>query len=376
MSTASWRKSSSVVQQITENPHDFDFIQIVRLLESAARFEQTQLNNRTSLKSTRNNTVGFYSPPSYENIRFHQRATLTFPTSQISEVWEKNDTLQEKKWHILTHFMSIVGGMGVLPYHYSEYILQRLKEKDIALLKFLDLFHHRTVSLFYRASTKYRLHLEYNRVHDNNINKKYQDDHTQALLSIIGLGTKGLNDRQFIDDQSLIFFSGILSQKIRSASGLEQILSYYFKFPIHISQFVGQWESLIDDVRSRLPDKKTPKGQNVCLGRNAMLGSRGWFAQGKIRINIGPLNKDQYDQLAPGTQTLKALNELTRMYLGLEYDYDFNIQVQRKYMPRAVQLGGKQALIVGWNTWLDQHSKQTQDNSSLVDIHVSPSRIT
>jgi type VI secretion system protein ImpH len=48
------------------------------------------------------------------------------------------------------------GPSGVLPYNYTELVIDRLRNKDRALAEFLDIFHHRMISLFYQAWEKYR----------------------------------------------------------------------------------------------------------------------------------------------------------------------------------------------------------------------------
>ena len=202
-----------------------------------------------------------------------------------------------------------------------------------------------------------------------------RDDHSQVLLSLIGLGTKNLDNRQYIKDESLFYYSGLLSQQIKTTSGLKQILSHYFNIPIEINEFIGQWQELIEDVRTRLPDKESPSGQNNCLGRSVMLGRKGWFAQGKINIVLGPLTKEQLTIFSPGTKAIKALNEIVQIYAGMEYDYDFIIKVKRSDIPSKIQLGGKTQSVIGWNTWLSTHSDITKDINETLDIKVSSSRI-
>lgn len=371
MSTASWRKNTSLVRRIEQNPQEFTFIQIVRLLERAANISKQLGQKQLTSASGKLSSTGHYSQPNKEAIRFAGKQTLGFPESEVSHVYIDESTSNDQ-WQVVTDFIGLTGAMGVLPYHYTEFLLQRVKQKDQSLLHFLDLFHHRIASLFYRASTKYRLPLEYDKA--KTLNPKNKDNHTQALLAFVGLLTPGLEDRQYIKDESLLFFAGLLNQQVRTPSGLQSILQHYFDLPVNIEQFVGQWQSLILDVRTRLPHRLNPKGQNVCLGRTAMLGSKGWFAQGKIRINIGPLNKQQFDQLAPGTRSLKALNELVRIYLGVEHDFDFNIQVKRCDIPKSIRLGGKQKAIVGWNTWLSHNNNQPPKSDALMNIHLSPNR--
>jgi len=226
---------------------------------------------------------------------------------------------------------------------------------------FLDLFNHRTLSLFFQASVKYNLPLQYERNNLHSTHRKKTDT--------------GLTNRQYIQDESLIFYSGLLSQQIRTTSGLQQILHSHFQIPVKIDQFVGQWQELIEDVRSRLPDLDNPQGRNVCLGRSAMIGKKGWFAQGKIHIILGPLNKKQLSQFSPGTQAFKALNELVRMYVSMENDYDFIIRVKKSDIPHMIQLNSKAPPIVSWNTWLSSKPQDPEDKDKTVDISVSAGKL-
>ncbi len=367
MSTPRWRKSSSVIETLAQSPQSFSFFQAVRLLERAA----TQ-SEKDPKKLAR--PVARFTPPGTEAIRFHTQQSLSFPTSEIKSVKQQQRKSGNKQWHMNINFMGLSSAMGVLPYHYTEIILQRLKIKDESMRNFFDLFNHRTISLFYQAASKYRLPIEYERkkLHQPLNNEK--DHHSQVLLSLIGLGTQGLANRLYTRDESLIYYSGLFTQQIRTATGLKQILKHHFGIPVEIKEFVGQWQNLIKDVRTRLPGRENPQGQNNRLGRNFMLGKNGWFAQGKIRIILGPLNHQQLHSFAPGTQTLKALDELIRLYVGMEYDYDFIIRVKRSDIPDKIQLGAKQTTIIGWNAWLSSKTQRFGEDET-VDISVSAGRI-
>lgn len=373
MSTQGWRKNTSVITQLTETPYNFPFLQAVRLLERSAVLESPASHN--GVKDTykfNKQPVAIFTPPNTEAIRFRTNNVLSFSSSEISTISANQKT---KKWDLSVNFMGLTGSQGVLPYHYTELLLKRLKLKDESLSKFLDLFNHRTISLFYQASSKYNLPIEYERKKLNPSKTKTRDDHSQALLSLIGLGTNHLNDRLYIRDESLFFYSGLLSQQVKTTSGLKQILGSYFKIPIKINEFVGQWQTLIEDVRTRLPGREIPNGQNNRIGRSVMLGRQGWFAQGKITIVLGPLTKEQLKIFSPGTRALKALNEIVQIYLGMEYDYDFIIKVKRSDIPEKIQLGNNNA-VMGWNTWLSTHSKTSRNKKETLDIKVSANRIS
>lgn len=378
MSSTGRRKNTSVINKLTERPYEFPFLQAVRLLERSAALNNFDNNDNQEKPHTytfNNKPVAQFVPPKTEAIRFTSNNALHFSSSEVSKVTQKTTSDNSNRWQLDVNFMGLTGAQGVLPYHYSEMLIKRHKLKDHTLEDFLDLFNHRVISLFYQASNKYKLPIEYERKKLNPPKTKTRDDHSQVLMSLIGLGTKGLNDRLYIRDESLFYYSGLLSQQVKTVTGLKQILQSHFKIPVEIKEFVGQWQPLIEDVRTRLPGKENPNGQNNCLGRSVMLGRNGWFAQGKINIVLGPLSKEQLRIFSPGTRALKALNEIVQIYAGMENNYDFIIKVKRSDIPNKIHLSNKKPPIIGWNTWLSTQSLSSFEKDETLDIKVSASRI-
>ena len=273
------------------------------------------------------------------------------------------------------NFMGLTGSNGILPYHYSELVLKRLKIKDKSMMNFFDLFNHRLISLFYQASVKYHLPLEHERKKLHTSSGSDSDSPTRILLALIGLGTNGLDNRLYTKDDSLLYYSGLFTKKVRTSTGLKQIIFNHFSIPVEIREFIGQWQELIDDVRTRLPGFAIPRGQNNQLGKSVMLGRKGWFAQGKIQIILGPLTAQQLHTFAPGTSTLKALNELVKLYINFEHDYDFIMRIRRSDLPGATRLLRAKPPILSWNTWLSSDKNYYGGSNAIVDIPVSARRL-
>lgn len=357
-----------MISKLFKTPQAFSFFQAIRLLEIAARL-QSAPGPRTRLGKAP--AVGGFTPPQQELLRLGSSHLLRFPEAEI-EALVKHEAASQPAWNMTVNFLGLTGAAGVLPFHYTELVLQRSKAKDEALRSFLDLFNHRTLSLFYRAATKYRLPLAYEKGLTAGPDKAARDSHTRALLSLIGLGTGGLDDRMQIRDESLIFYGGLLTKQVRTASGLRQMLQDYFEVPVGIEEFLGSWEKIMPDARTRLASRAAPKGQNARLGRSIVFGQKGWFAQGKLRIRIGPLNRPQFQNFAPGSRTLQALNEMVRFYLGAGTDYDFVIEVDRRHLSDKVALGKKAKPIMGWNTWLGGSGLQKNSKGAILAIRVPP----
>jgi type VI secretion system protein ImpH len=369
MSATRRRKSTALIEHLRTDPQAYSFFQAVRLVERVAALE------KTSEHTAGGNPVARFTSPAQEIVRFQTCPNLSFPSGEIQAIEQAEKPSGRTQWTMTVNFMGLTGAIGVMPYHYTELLLQRLKIKDTALTHFLDMFNHRTISLFFQAACKYRLPVEYERKKLHPLPAADKDSQTQALLSLIGLGTRRLTASLFTRDESLVYYGGLFSQTVRNVAGLKQILQHHFNIPVEIKQFVGQWLELIDDVRSRLPWRNNPQGRNVCLGRSAMLGRHGWYAQGKIRIVLGPLNLEQLQLFAPGTRALKALSEIVHLYVGMELDYDFIIRVRRCDMPLRIQLRGSKPPVVGWNTWLSGLRSLDCDMDDTLDIRVSARRL-
>ncbi|MBI1425484.1 MAG: type VI secretion system baseplate subunit TssG [Gammaproteobacteria bacterium] len=368
MPTTSRRKDLSVTRILSESPYRFSFQQAVRLLERSAAY--TSMDN----KEAASKPVARFAPPGSELIRFKTTQSLAFPASEISRV-SHNTHNTPGQWTVNVNFMGLTGSGAVLPYHYTEFVLSRAKQKDNTTRDFFDIFNHRTVSLFYQASVKYSLPIEHERTKTHNANNTEIDRHTQILLSLIGLGMPGLQKRLYTRDESLVYYAGLFSKKLRTSAGLKQIIYQHFSIPVEIQEFIGQWQALIDDVRTRLPGMEIPRGQNNQLGKSVMLGRKGWFSQGKIRIILGPLNRKQLHAFSPGTTALKALDEIVKLYLNFEHDYDYVMRIRREDLPDRTKLKKDAAPIIGWNTWLANEKGHSPNNDATVDIPVSAARL-
>lgn len=369
MSSTGWRKNTSVIKRLLNRPFDYSFKQAVRLLERAAAFYNGDA------PAPAKNPVARYTPPSSEVVRFHSRQSLSFPAGEIANIEEQASSTGTSQWHMQVNFLGLTGSNGIMPYHYSELVLKRLKIKDKSMMNFFDVFNHRLLSLFYQASVKYHLPIEHERRRLPISTWSENDSPTRILLALIGLGTPGLNHRIYTKDESLLFYSGLFTKKVRTTTGLRQIIFNHFNIPVQIKEFIGQWQELIDDVRTRLPGFTVPRGQNNQLGKSVMLGRKGWFAQGKIQIILGPLTARQLHTFAPGTSTLKALNEIVKLYINFEHDYDFVMRIRRSDVPGATRLLRDGPPILSWNTWLTSNQQQYADSQAIVDIPVSARRL-
>lgn len=330
----------------------FDFFQAVRLLERL-------YPNRKA--------VGREALPEAEVVRFRSLASLAFPPSSIYEIEPPNS--ERPFARIVQTFLGLTGPSGVLPRHYTQLLLDLGRDvkgpERRSLGDFLALFDHRIVSLFYRAWEKYRFIIPYER---GEASRTEPDAFTQALCSLIGLGTPHLRSRirvavrtddpeqperdlARVENLALLYYAGFLAQRPRNAANLAAMLTDYFEMPAEVKQFQGQWLQLEESDQTCL-------GAHGMLGVNAVAGDRVWDVQAKFRIRLGPLSRRRFEEFlpdrsaAPARKSLFLLAQIVRLYAGPELDFDLQLVLKAAEAP-ACRIGGEGfGSRLGWNTWL------------------------
>jgi type VI secretion system protein ImpH len=336
-------KKTSVIESLETDAKKFSFIQSVKLIECH------YAHNYSTKNINLYDLINLNTPPHLESIRFSTVQNLIFPETDINSI-KQIKTAKNDKWEIQVSFMGLTGPSGILPFHYSELVNERSKQKDYALKTFFDYFNHRTISLFYQSSIKYNYPIEFER-HNTNL-RNINDTFTNALLSLCGLGTEKIRNRMLLNDLSIAYYSGLFSQTNRTQYGLKSILSDYFKIPITIKEFTGGWCQLLDESRTNLPSKFDKKGNNTELGKTTVLGSFANIVQSKFSIHIGPIDVSNIDDFSPDSDNIKKLCELAKLYIGPEHKFDLYLKVNFPKKPQPIAFGKSENLTLGWNTWL------------------------
>jgi type VI secretion system protein ImpH len=344
MAAARGRNDSALSKQLYAEAYRFDFFQAVRVLQRAARAAARTETDGAQFP------VGQDGPPRQEAVRFRSLPSHGFPTGAISEIRAPQDAAGPPE--MVTAFFGLTGPSGVLPRHYTTLMIERIRAKDYTLRDFLDLFHHRLTTLFYRAWAKYRVPFAYEQSRWS-IDKEPEDLFTSCLYCLLGMGTRGLRGRHAFDDEAFLFYAGHFAHYPRSAVALERILADYFALPIAIGQFQGQWLYLSADDQSALPHAERPLGLNNELGRSVVIGQRVWDVEGKFRARVGPLDYAGFRRLMPSGDTLGPLSQMMRTYAGPQFACDVQVVLVAAEVPRC-RLGGDggDPARLGWNTWL------------------------
>jgi type VI secretion system protein ImpH len=251
-----------------------------------------------------------------------------------------------------------------MPLHLTEYARERLRLRgDPTLARFLDMFHHRLLALFYRAWAQAQPAVHRDRP---------GDDRFSAWLGAgFGLDAKPAG-RGSIPPEAQLFQAGLLGTRSRHPEGLAKLLSQFFGVPVRIEQHVAQWLALAEEDRSRLgfarsrPERR--QASAALLGKTATSGRKLRDRQYKFRIALGPLTLAQYHGFLPGGAAWRALRDWVRQYTGLDLQWDVQLILARDDVPepragRRVQLG--------ISAWLGRNG-HARDRGDRGDLRVRP----
>jgi type VI secretion system protein ImpH len=271
-------------------------------------------------------------------VRFAANPGVAFPASQIQSLERQGSGPPVMR----VNFLGLTGPLGVLPRSYCELVNERIRARDTTLRDFFDLFNHRILSLFYQAWEKFHFQVPYERGE--------RDRFSHYVLALLGLETKGLQNRQDVADDSLLFYGGLLSMHSRSATGLRQVLWDYFDVPVEIEQFVGAWYPVELESQCSLGESG---GYSEQVGFGAVVGDETWDQQSRVRLQLGPLTIEQYMDFLPGHEGHRELRSLTRFYTGGEYDVEVQLILRKQDVPacelKPLDGDGQQ---LGWTSWM------------------------
>lgn len=329
-----WASGTSARDRIFAAGSSFDFYQAVRVL--------TILHPEDAAK------------PAHDEVPvlFRSRMGFDFPGSDIQHIAATAD--KDNVPQMLVNFIGLAGAHGPLPAVYTE---QLMRHGDSALRDFLDIFNRRLILLVYRV----------HEMHHPELTPTSPEQGLAAnhLYAFFGLGREpdsSARNRLALPDRALLDYSGLLAHRPHSAVGLERLLSDYFQVEIAVDQFTGAWLQLNEDQWTRLGGRS--HGRNQRLGDDAILGRRIWDQHAGVTIALGPLDLDTFKSFLPGGAAYKPLCDLTRFYLGSEFDFSFKLVLCSDEIPWAAAAGVQSSrpdvspLELGRIAWLKDSGKQ------------------
>jgi type VI secretion system protein ImpH len=320
MEAAPREQTPDLINRIVAEPFAFDFFRALRLVES--RFPDKP-------------RIGASLSPREDPLRLGQSPSLAFAPSTLQD-FHPGVGIRPPK--LLVNFLGLFGPNGPMPLHISDYARERKRQvRDGTMTAFFDIFHHRILSLFYRAWAVNQKSVDMDRPRDARF--------AYYIGALFGIGSESLRDRDIVPDNAKLHYSGRLACQTRNAEGLEAIISDFFRTPAQVLPFAGQWLTLPADSLCRVGASP----ETGMLGSTVIVGSRFWECQMKFRLRLGPMSLKELYRMLPVGDAFRRLQCWVRNYTNRELFWDVQLILKAEEVPET-RLG--QAGLLGWTTWI------------------------
>jgi len=319
--------------QYAGTPWVFDYFALLRRLESLAQ---------TSPR------WGRAQRPAAEPLRIGQEPSLSFAPATFSRF-----DLRANPPRLRQQFFGYLGPNGPLPIHLSDFIRERaINRGDPTWLAFLDTFAHRFSLHLYRAWAQARPAV--------GMDRPGEDRFRAQIGSLIGIGGPARQHRDAVHDDARLHFAGHLARHTHNAESIESVLRTYFAVPVRLEPWAGHWMRPDPDELLRLRSGAAAIDRNAGqrLGRGAVLGTRVWDRQHRVRLHIGPLSLDRYHDFLPTGRARAPLRRWMQQLTGDELAWDAQLVLHKDEVP-PTRLGLRtgNAPRLGWVSWLGARAR-------------------
>lgn len=355
MAPESRRSLPDLRSALSARPGAFQFAQAVRVAEDAG----------AGLRPAALSAAGHDENPADEAVRFKVAPSLSFAAAPVRAA----RVLPSGAVELEVTFAGLTGPSGVLPQHYTELLIQRLQKRDRALAEFTDLLHHRTLALFHRASTKYRLASSHEQAWRWS---RDREPFEHALSAIVGRGLAPTSRLRATADRAWLRFAAHYARSARSAIGLQSLLADFLDLPVQVRQFVGRWVEIPDEALSRLPSRAEPRGRNLTLGGGAVLGRRAWDLGSKVRLELGPMSTERFLELRPDGELMARVRHMVTDYTDGLLDFEVALHLlPSAQLETKLSVRGASEARLGWTARLSARNAAQAQSRVLFSLAAS-----
>ena len=316
MGTTRRRKLPDLIEDVFDNPSKYEFVQVIRLLESAW-YGHGEIGRGLD-----------------KWLHMRPASEISFPAADIRRcAFDDNGQVD-----LQLNFMGLYGVDAPVPSYFTD-LIARDDESSECMRNFLDIFSHRLYALFYLAWKKYRPYVN------------LDSEHSSYIDYVIALSGQTLHGRDDVE----LGFSGTMGSRVRNATTLSGMLSEFLgNIPAKVHEFVPRWVKIDSDAHVGGEERFA-----MSLGDNTILGDEVLDISGKVEICIGPLDASQVKNFLPGRPEAVALGNLIRRYLDPTVDFDLLLIIKPSSI-LGMQLGADDVLL-GWSTWVGYQVADTDE---------------
>jgi type VI secretion system protein ImpH len=277
--------------------------------------------------------IGELGPPDREALRLAHDPQLIFHASDIASITFEKRSNGQAYARMVTTFLGLVGSVSPLATSVTEDLLAAEAADDHSLRDLYDLFHHRVLSLLYRAWKKHRFAVGFR--------SDASDPFTRRAMALVGLDLAGALPRGGLPASEMLALAPLVAQRTRPPRMLRMILERLLGgLSVRIEPFVARRVSIPDDQRIQLGHQSSVLGQSFTIGRTVVDRS------GAFRVVIEPATQQVYEQLSKGGAYHEVLKQILNQFSGGALEPELELVMKSEDAPRFV-LGGANGARLG-----------------------------
>jgi type VI secretion system protein ImpH len=276
-----------------------------------------------------------------ERIRLRHDRQLSFRTAEVSAVAVRDVNRELPVVEITTAFLGLTGAASPLPPYLAEEIAK--EDEDAAPRRdFLDLFHHRFLSLFYRARARSDW--------ANGYRTDQGDAWSRRVLALLG------RDRApRLEPWRVLRWAALLAQRNVTPAAVEaavaDVLSEALgEVGVAVEPFVGAWVQIDPADENRLGRARSSLGRDLVVGRRILDRSS------RFRLVLGPLGREALVRVRGDAALLRRIGETVRELCAATLDFELVLWLTPDAAPH-LELG---AARLGRDAWLGGQVKETR----------------
>ena len=329
-----------LIPALLEQPQDFDLFQAISLLERAGMAD---------------GHAAIGADHGTEAVRLSSHVSLDFDPSDVRDAGRS--AITGEPFTLRTPVLSLLGQAGPMPAAFTEMVIARNAVRDFATADFLDIFHHRLLSLFYLGRKRHR--------------PSVGGDANSASVGSATRRLCGSTEQIPRDAGRWLRHAGLLAGAPRSMASLCTLLEDRFQIVFRGEQFVGRWCPLESDDLTHLGDA----ARAPVLGQTALLGRQAWDQSAAIRLHASDLPLARVLQILPGGEQHEDFKTTVRDFLPAA----FNVEVWLTPAAASVTAASLSATgrpRLGWNAWVAERSARDTAASDSTAQPAPPARFS
>ncbi len=276
-----------------------------------------------------------------ERIRLRHDRQLAFRAAEVSGIRVRDANRERPVVEITTAFLGLTGAASPLPPYLAEEVAQ--EDEDAPVRRdFLDMFHHRFVSLFFRARAR------------SDFANGYRSDQTDAWSRRV-LALLGRDRPPRIEPWRVLRWAPILAQRNVTPAALEAAIADLIaeeigEVGVAVEPFVGAWVPLDRDDQNRLGRASSTLGRDLVLGRRIL------DRASRFRLVVGPLGREGLVRLRGNEKLLRRIADTVAELCAGTLDFELALWLTPEAAPH-LELG---VARLGRDSWLGGQVRETR----------------